>query len=64
MMTRVVDVRNGLARQSLYDIGPLKRFDVVYVTRSAIADQNQFVSQYIRQALPIDFSLFYDVARF
>jgi protein involved in polysaccharide export with SLBB domain len=64
MMTRVVDVRNGLARHALYDIGPLKRFDVVYVTRSTIADQNQFVSQYIRQALPIDFSLFYDVARF
>lgn len=64
LMTRVVDVRNGLARQSLYDIGPLKRFDVVYVTRSAIADENQFVRQYIRNALPIDFSLFYDVARF
>jgi hypothetical protein len=28
MMTRVVDVRNGLARHALYDIGPLKRFDV------------------------------------
>ncbi len=64
MMTRVLDVRNGLARQALYDIGPLKRFDVVYVTRSAIADQNQFMRQYIREALPIDFSLFYDVARF
>jgi protein involved in polysaccharide export with SLBB domain len=64
LMSRVVDVRNGLARQALYDIGPLQRFDVVYVTRSAIADQNQFIRQYIRQALPIDFSLFYDVARF
>jgi protein involved in polysaccharide export with SLBB domain len=64
MMTRVLDVRNGLARQALYDIGPLKRFDVVYVTRSWIADQNQFVRQYVRAALPIDFSLFYDVARF
>jgi protein involved in polysaccharide export with SLBB domain len=64
MMTRVVDVRGGLARHQLYDIGPLRRFDVVYVTRSAIADENQFVRQYIRDALPIDFSLFYDVARF
>lgn len=64
LMTRVVDVRNGLARQSLYDIGPLRRFDVVYVTRSAIADENQFVRQYIRNALPVDFSLFYNVARF
>jgi polysaccharide export outer membrane protein len=64
MMTRVVDARGGLARQALYDIGPLRRFDVVYVTRSAIADENQFVRQYVRDALPIDFSLFYDVARF
>ena len=31
---------------------------------SAIADENQFVRQYVRDALPIDFSLFYDVARF
>ena len=64
MMTRVVDVRNGLARADLYDIGPLRRFDVVYVTRKMIADENLFVKQFIRDALPIDFSLFYDVARF
>lgn len=63
-MTRVVDVKNGLARQDLYEIGPLKRFDVVYVTRKIIADENLFVKQFIRDALPIDFSLFYDVARF
>jgi protein involved in polysaccharide export with SLBB domain len=64
LMTKVVDVKNGLAKQSLYDVGPLHRFDVVYVTRKAIADENLFVKQFIRDALPIDFSLFYDVARF
>lgn len=64
LMTRVVDVRNGLARSDLYDIGPLHRFDVVYVSRKMIADENLFVKQFIRDALPIDFSLFYDVARF
>src|SRR5262245_38688362 len=64
LMYRVVDVKNGLAKQQLYAIGPLKRFDVVYVTRKAIADENLFVKQFIRDALPIDFSLFYDVARF
>jgi polysaccharide export outer membrane protein len=63
LMHRVVDVRNGLAKQSLYDVGPLKRFDVVYVTRKAIADENLFVQQFIRDALPIEFSLFYDVAQ-
>ncbi len=61
---RIVDVRNGIARGDLHDIGPLRRFDVVYVTRKVIADQNLFVKQFIRDALPIDFSLFYDVARF
>jgi len=64
LMTRVVDVRNGLAKQALYDIGPLKRFDVVYVSRKIISDENLFVRQFVRDALPIDFSLFYDVARF
>ena len=64
LMTKVLDVRNGLAKQSLYDIGPLRRFDVVFVTRKSIADENLFVKQFIRDALPIDFSLFYDVARF
>ena len=64
LMTRVVDVRNGLARSDLYDIGPLHRFDVVYVSRKMIADENLFVKQFVRDALPIDFSLFYDVARF
>lgn len=64
MMTRVVDVKNGLGRAELYDIGPLRRFDVVYVTRKMIADENLFVKQWIRDALPIDFSLFYDVAKF
>ena len=60
----MVDFRNGLARSDLYDIGPLHRFDVVYVSRKMIADENLFVKQFVRDALPIDFSLFYDVARF
>jgi protein involved in polysaccharide export with SLBB domain len=63
LMYRVADVRNGLAEQSLYDVGPLKRFDVVFVTRKAIVDENLFVQQFIRDALPIEFSLFYDVAQ-
>jgi polysaccharide export outer membrane protein len=64
LLTRVVDVRNGLAKQSLYDVGPLRRFDVVYVTRKVIADENLFMKQFVRDSLPIDFSLFYDIARF
>jgi polysaccharide export outer membrane protein len=62
LMSRAVDVRSALGKQSLSDIGPLKRFDVVYVTRKAIADQNLFVQQFIRDALPFEFTLFYGAA--
>lgn len=64
LLTRVVDVKRGLANQALYDIGPMRRFDVIYVTRKSISDENLFVKQFVRDALPIDFSLFYDVAKF
>lgn len=61
IMTRVVDVKNALRDPRKLDIGPLKRFDVVFVSRSRIANENQFVQQYILGALPIDFSFFYDL---
>jgi len=60
--TAVFDVKSGIFDPRLAEWTPLRRFDVVYVPRSAIADQNLFVQQYIRNALPIDFSLFYDIA--
>ena len=56
------DLQAGIYDPSLADWAPLRRFDVIYVTRKPIADQNLFVRQYIRDALPIDFSLFYDIA--
>lgn len=58
----VFDLKAGVYDPSLAEWAPLRRFDVVYVTRKPIADQNLFVRQYIRDALPIDFSLFYDIA--
>ena len=58
----VFDLQAGIYDPSLADWAPLRRFDVIYVTRKPIADQNLFVRQYIRDALPIDFSLFYDIA--
>ncbi|MEL6860504.1 MAG: polysaccharide biosynthesis/export family protein [Pseudomonadota bacterium] len=58
----VFDIKAGIYDPSLASWTPLRRFDVVYVTRKPIADQNLFVRQYIRDALPIDFSLFYDIA--
>lgn len=58
----VLDLKAGLRDPGAADWGPLRRFDIVYVTRKPIANQNLFVRQYIRDALPIDFSLFYDIA--
>ena len=40
---------------------PLQRFDIVYVPASRIADQNRFVEQFIRRALPVNFLLFYGI---
>ena len=60
--TAVFDLKAGIYDPSLAAWAPLRRFDVVYVTRKPIANQNLFVRQYIRDALPIDFSLFYDIA--
>ncbi len=61
VMTRVVDVKNGLKDPRKFDVGPLKRFDVIFVSRSRIANENQFIQQYILNALPLDFSFFYDL---
>jgi polysaccharide export outer membrane protein len=59
--TVVLDVKDGIFDPEFAAWMPLRRFDVVYVPRSRIADQNLFVQQYIRNALPIEFSLFYDL---
>ena len=60
--TTVLDLEAGLYDPTLADWGPLRRFDVIYVPSTRIANQNQFVRQYIRDALPLDFFLFYDIA--
>lgn len=57
----ILDLKAGLADPTAATWMPLRRFDVVYVPRTRIAEQNQFVQQYIRGALPIEFSLYYDL---
>ncbi len=57
----ILDLKAGVADPTLAEWLPLRRFDVVYVPRTRIATQNQFVQQYIRGALPIEFSLYYDL---
>lgn len=61
VMTAVIDVNAGLNDPRLASWTPLRRFDVVYVPRSAIAEENLFMQQWIKSALPIDFSLYYDI---
>ncbi|MEZ5937026.1 MAG: polysaccharide biosynthesis/export family protein [Hyphomonadaceae bacterium] len=64
MSSKRVDVRGAIRADQLDAIGPLHRFDVVYVSRKMIADENLFMRQFIRDALPIDFGLYYDISRF
>lgn len=58
----VYNVKRGVLDPNAANWGPLQRFDVVHVSRTWIAEENLFVRQYIRDALPVDFTLFFDVA--
>ena len=49
-------LRNGLPGAQ-----PLQRYDVVYVPRSRISQVNLFMQQYVRDALPVQFSFYYDL---
>ena len=55
------DVKQGMYNPQLAQFGPLQKFDVLYVPKTRIAQQNLFMQQYIRNALPIDFSFYYDI---
>lgn len=54
-MVRRADLLRGL-QHAQADLVPLRRFDVVYVPRSGVADANLFMQQYFRDMLPIQFS--------
>jgi polysaccharide export outer membrane protein len=56
-----VDLSTRAMRAGFPDARPLERYDVVYVPRSGIAQVNLFMQQYVRDALPIQFSLYYDL---
>jgi polysaccharide export outer membrane protein len=58
----IVDLRNPEIQAGLMRAPTLRRFDVVFVPRSRVANWNLWVQQYVRDALPINFSLFYDLA--
>ena len=56
-----VDLSTSALRQGLPEAQPLSRYDVVYVPRSAISQINLFMQQYVRDALPVQFSFYYDL---
>jgi polysaccharide export outer membrane protein len=56
-----VDLSGRALRAGLPDAQPLQRYDVVYVPRSRISQVNLFMQQYVREALPVQFSLYYDL---
>jgi polysaccharide export outer membrane protein len=58
-MMRTADLRRGIKNPGSVDSVPLRRFDVVYVPRSNIAEAGLFVQQYIRDVSPIDLGFNY-----
>ena len=55
-MMRTADLRSAIYNPGKADAVPLRRFDIIYVPRTAIAEVDLFVQQYLRDSLPITFS--------
>lgn len=56
-----IDLSMRAMRNGLPGAQPLQRYDVVYVPRSRISQVNLFMQQYVRDALPVQFSFYYDL---
>ena len=56
-----VDLSPRAMRAGFPGAEPLQRYDVVYVPRSRISQVNLFMQQYVRDALPVQFSFYYDL---
>lgn len=57
-MMRTADLRRGLTDPAGVDAVPLRRFDIVYVPRTTIAEAGLFVQQ-LRNVLPFSFGFSY-----
>ena len=55
-MMKVVNLRDATFDPAHTDAVPLRRFDVIYVPKSNIANADLFVQQYIRDLIPVSFS--------
>ncbi len=58
-MMKLVDLLNGVSRPAGADYTPLRRFDIVYVPRTRIAEVGLAVQQYLRDALPVQVGFSY-----
>lgn len=56
-----IDLSPRAMRQGFPGAEPLQRYDVVFVPRSRISQVNLFMQQYVREALPVQFSFYYDL---
>ena len=55
-MMRTVDLRGAVFRAGQVGGVALRRFDIIYVPRSGVAEVGLFVQQYLRDTLPIQFT--------
>ena len=54
---KTINLKEDLAGHKQYNDIPLKPYDVVFVPKSTIAKLNQFVTQYIKELIPISYNL-------
>ena len=55
-MARTANLHRAIFAAADTDAVPLRRFDIIYVPRSGIANAGLFVQQYIRDVIPVEFS--------
>ena len=55
-MMRTVNLRSAMKSTAGADFVPLRRFDIVYVPRSNVAEAGLFVQQWLRDLSPVQFS--------
>ncbi len=55
-MRRYVDLGRAVKTSPSLDTVPLRRFDVIYVPKSGIANVDLFVQQYLTNVIPVQFS--------
>ncbi|MFZ5669259.1 MAG: polysaccharide biosynthesis/export family protein [Pseudomonadota bacterium] len=61
VLSRTVNLKGALKGRPGADLAPLRRFDIVYVPRSSVAEAGLFVQQWFRDLSPINFGFSYAI---